>query len=132
MLGGAGTPPTGEIDVTLALRNARGVVHLCLTTRAANFPANCAADPHSVRRTVTAAKSVTVRLPNIAPGTYGLSLIHDENGNGKLDKFGPIPKEGFGFSRNPSIGFGPPAFKDVSFSVGAGKSVQAVRVRYLL
>ena len=85
-----------------------------------------------MRRTVAAAKSVTVRLQNIAPGTYGLSLIHDENANGRLDKFGPIPKEGFGFSRNPSIRFGPPAFNDVSFAVGAGRSSHAVRVRYLL
>lgn len=131
-LGGAAAPNPAELDITLTLRNANGVVQLCLTERPANFPADCKADPRAVRKTVAASKTLIVRIPGIAPGTYGLSLIHDENGNGRLDKFGPVPTEGFGFSRNPTIRFGPPAFKDVSFPIGGGKTVQTVRVRYLL
>ncbi|QAY76695.1 DUF2141 domain-containing protein [Sphingosinicella sp. BN140058] len=132
MLSGAAAPSEAELDIALTLRNANGLVRLCLTGRPANFPADCKADPNAVRKTVAAARTLTVRIPGVAPGTYGLSLIHDENGNGKLDKIGPVPTEGFGFSRNPGIRFGPPAFKDVSFSVGGGKTVQTVRVRYLL
>jgi uncharacterized protein (DUF2141 family) len=125
-------PPSAEVEVRLALRNARGLVHLCLTARPDAFPASCKTDPAGIRKTVPAAQSLTVQLAGVKPGTYGLSLIHDENGNGKLDKFGPVPTEGFGFSRNPSIGFGPPAFKAVSFAVSTGRSNQDVRVRYLL
>ena len=116
----------------LALRNGRGLVHLCLTARPSDFPAGCQNDPDAVRKTVNAAESLTVHLPGVAPGTYGLSLIHDENGNGRLDKFGPVPREGFGFSRNPPIGFGPPSFKAANFPVGTGRTVLSVRVRYLL
>ena len=36
------------------------------------------------------------------------SLLHDENENSKLDTMLKIPKEGFGFSRNPAIRMGPP------------------------
>ena len=43
-----------------------------------------------------------------------------------------MPREGFGFSRNPAIRMGPPRYDDVRFSVPAGKSRQAVKLRYLL
>jgi len=35
----------------------------------------------------------------LEPGTYGFTLVDDENGNGEIDKnFVGMPKEGFGFS----------------------------------
>ncbi len=39
---------------------------------------------------------------DISPGTYALAVIHDENGNGKLDtNWVGIPTEGYGFSGLP-------------------------------
>jgi uncharacterized protein (DUF2141 family) len=36
---------------------------------------------------------------DLEPGTYGITLVDDENKNGTLDKsFFGMPKEGFGFS----------------------------------
>ncbi len=66
-----------------------------------------------------------------AAGTYAVSLIHDENGNGKLDTALGMPREGFGFSRNPAISFGPPKFKSASFAVN-GASAQTVKMKYML
>ncbi len=44
---------------------------------------------------------VTVVFENLAPGEYGISVVHDENENGDLDKnFVGIPKEGFAFGNN--------------------------------
>jgi len=43
-----------------------------------------------------------------------------------------IPREGFGFSRNPAIRFGPPRYKDARFTLGADAQMQQVRIRYLL
>ncbi len=55
---------------------------------------------------------------NLSPGDYALSVIHDENDNDKLDtNFMGIPKEGFGFSNNPRIMFGPPSFEKCLFKV---------------
>lgn len=49
----------------------------------------------------------------IYPGNYAVSVLHDENMNGKMDKnWLGIPKEGFGASNNPKIGFGPPDFEE--------------------
>jgi uncharacterized protein (DUF2141 family) len=61
-----------------------------------------------------------------------MALIHDENGNSKLDTMMGIPREGFGFSMNPIITFGAPSFKAARFVVGAGESDQRVKMKYLL
>jgi uncharacterized protein (DUF2141 family) len=126
---GNGAGSTLEVNLT-NLRNERGVVHLCLTRSPDYFP-DCAKDPAAAKATVRASVH-EVRLPAAAPGTFALAVIHDENGNGRLDKVLGIPKEGFGFSRNPEIGFGPPSFDEVRFAAGAAPSTQVVRLRYLL
>lgn len=85
-----------------------------------------------MKRSLPAGQAAAIRLSGLAPGTYALSVIHDENANGRLDRFMAIPREGFGFSRNPRIRMGPPRFEEVRFEVGAGRVRQAVRLRYLL
>jgi uncharacterized protein (DUF2141 family) len=123
--------PDSTITIQLDnVRNAHGMLRLCLTRDPAHFP-NCSGDPRAVTATVPAATR-DVRLPAVEPGSYALSVIHDENDNRRLDKMLGIPKEGFGFSRNPAIGFGAPAFAQVRFPAGAGESRQTVRMRYLL
>ena len=112
------------------VRNERGMLRLCLTRDPAHFP-DCSGDPRAVTASVPATMR-DIRLPAIEPGSYALSVIHDENDNQRLDTVLGIPKEGFGFSRNPAIGFGAPAFAQVRFSAGAGDSRQTVRMRYLL
>jgi uncharacterized protein (DUF2141 family) len=73
-----------------------------------------------------------IRFDDLAPGTYALAAIHDENGNARLDTLFGMPREGFGFSRNPPIGFGPPRFARAEFRVGDGGEPQIIRMRYLL
>ena len=68
----------------------------------------------------------------LASGAYAVSLFHDENGNGRLDTILGIPREGFGFSRNPPIRFGPPRFDAARFAVTSGEAAQQVRLKYLL
>lgn len=112
------------------LRNQRGTIHLCLTRETAHFP-NCARDPNAVKRSV-AATTASVRFDGIAPGAYALSVFHDENRNGKLDTLAGIPREGFGFSRNPTVRFSAPRFRQVVIDLGAGFARQTVRMQYLL
>lgn len=112
------------------LRNHNGLVRLCLTRSPEHFP-DCNADPAAVKRSLPARDAAGIRLGGIAPGTYALSVIHDENRNGRLDRFMAIPREGFGFSRNPRIRMGPPRFEEVTFEV-TGPTRQTVRMKYLL
>jgi len=113
-----------------ALRSAKGKIRFCLTADPANFPA-CTDDAHAVTRSVPADVRA-IRFEGLPHGDYALAVIHDENGNGKLDTFAGIPREGFGFSRNPAIRFGPPHFAAARFALGNDAEIQQVRMRYLL
>ena len=73
-----------------------------------------------------------MRFDGLPSGDYALALIHDENGNGKLDTVMGIPREGFGFSRNPAIRFGPPKFVESRIEVTSGGVDETVKVKYLL
>jgi uncharacterized protein (DUF2141 family) len=127
----AAASPTTDLEIRLEkLRNQRGVLHLCLTRETKHFP-DCGKDPAAVKRTIPAAAG-PVRFEGMPQGTYALSVFHDENRNGKLDTMLGIPREGFGFSQNPVVRFGPPRFNQVRFQISSGISRQTLRLQYLL
>ena len=69
-------------------------------------------------------------MPVPAPGTYGIAVRHDINGNGKTD----FTSDGGGFSNNPSINLfnlGKPSAKKVGINVGRGVTTVTIRLRYL-
>ena len=67
---------------------------------------------------------VRLVFENIPSGIYALSVYHDANTNGELDKnLIGIPKEGFGFSNDAMGSFGPPNFKDASFVWKGGQTI---------
>jgi uncharacterized protein (DUF2141 family) len=123
--------PPAELHLAIqGLRNTNGIVRLCLTRNPAHFP-DCNGDPAAVKRSLPAARAASIHLAGLTPGTYALSVIHDENSNGRLDRMMAIPREGFGFSRNPRIRMGPPRYEDVRFDI-VGRAQQTVVMKYLL
>lgn len=130
---GAATPPNhGQIAVTVTdLRSAKGVVLACMTTQPKAFP-DCDKDPHSYRQTVPAAGEVHLMFRDVAPGHYAISLLHDENDNGRADRvLGMVPKEGFGFSRDAKLRMGPPSFQSAAFDFDGTARALNIRMRYL-
>lgn len=66
-----------------------------------------------------------------APGIYAVALFHDENANGHLDTNAlGIPTEGYGFSNNPTLYFGPPDLSRVRFAAHPGDNRVDVRMKY--
>jgi uncharacterized protein (DUF2141 family) len=125
-------PPSATIDVAVkGLRNAKGNVLICLTTNAKHFP-DCGKDPKALKQSVAAAKAGAIKFEGVLPGTYALALVHDENANNKMDVTVFLPKEGFAFSRNPAVVFGPPKFGAAQFKVTAGEQSQRVTMKYML
>ena len=107
---------------------------VCLTANAGAFP-DCSKDPSAVRRVVRTAsidreQGLVLRAPGA--GSYAIAVVHDENANGRLDTTLMIPREGFGFSRNPALRMGPPRFRDAAFTLDAAGTAQSLRIRYLL
>jgi uncharacterized protein (DUF2141 family) len=67
----------------------------------------------------------------LPPGSYAITAIHDENGNGKLDKsFIGKPKEGVGTSRDARSFMGPPKFEDAVLKLAAGASTVDILIHY--
>ena len=125
-----GTTPVSRLDVQIGnLRSAKGLIRVCLTADPANFPA-CVDDADAVTRSVPAGQPL-VRFNGLAPGSYAVAVIHDENSNSRLDTFAGIPREGFGFSRNPTVTFGPPRFAAARFVLRDDAEMQQVRMRYI-
>ena len=111
------------------LRNARGVIHACLSRNPKYFP-DCKGDPAALLRSVPATTR-ELRFSGYSPGRYALTLFHDENSNQRLDTIVGIPREGFGFSRNPVVRMGAPKFDKVSIDLPSGVTHQSVRMQYL-
>ncbi len=74
---------------------------------------------------------VEVIFENLPAGSYGLSVMHDSNENGKLDSnFFGMPKEGFGFSNNAMGSFGPPGFDKAKVDLLSNKKI-SISLKYL-
>jgi uncharacterized protein (DUF2141 family) len=123
---------TASVGVTLeGMRNQRGVVLVCVTHNAAAFP-DCSRDASATRLRLTAADATNFRVSVPAGADYAVAIVHDENANGRMDTMLAIPREGFGFSRNPRLRMGPPSFASAAFAVGHESVNQTVRLRYML
>lgn len=68
----------------------------------------------------------------LPPGRYAVALLHDENGDNKMNtSMVGLPKEGYGFSNNVMGLFGPPAYSKASFDLSPDrqKKIQ-INLRY--
>jgi uncharacterized protein (DUF2141 family) len=125
------TTPGAEVTASVSgLRSQRGLILACLTTNPRDFP-DCRRDPAARKLVVPARNAALLDFGQVSAGTYAISLLHDENGNGKADMALMIPREGFGFSRDAPVRFGPPPFASAAFAVGDAPVRQAIRMRYI-
>ncbi len=123
---------TATLDISISnLRSKKGDVLVCLSSNPKYFP-DCTKDKDARKLKVAASSADTVQITDVKPGTYAVALVHDENSNGKMDLRLFLPREGFGFTRNPKIGMGPPKFKSAQFTVGTEDLNYAVKMKYIL
>ncbi|WP_432715090.1 DUF2141 domain-containing protein [Sphingomonas faeni] len=126
----AATAPVTRLDVEIDnIRSAKGVIRICLTADPDNFPA-CVDDANALTRSIPANVHIT-SFPGLPQRGYALAVIHDENNNAKLDTLAGIPREGYGFSRNAAVRFGPPRFSAARFMVAGDAELQQVKMRYI-
>ena len=101
---------TLTVKVT-GIRNTEGNIRVALRTDENTMIAGkvVAIDP----KTLTA----EAVFENLAEGSYGVAVIHDENKNEKLDfNEEGMPLEGYGHSNNPAKRPGPPDFNETKFA----------------
>lgn len=126
-------PPgqSGCITVNIReLKKPEGMLGVLLYSSKQGFPDKPErALARRVRKISSTAHEVT--FENVPYGTYAISVLHDENSNGKMDKtFIGIPREGFGVSNNPKIKTGPPSFSEALFSLDEKQTEVTVTMKY--
>jgi uncharacterized protein (DUF2141 family) len=125
-------PAENVIHVEISgLRNDKGQVLCALFTSADAFPkkANMAVARLTAK---IAERQATCEFTGVARGTYAVSVVHDENANGKLDtNFIGMPREGVGASNDAKGHMGPPKFNAASFPFTGGRLDLKIHVKYL-
>lgn len=73
-------------------------------------------------------KRVVINLP---PGTYGLSILDDEDNSKDMTyRLGIYPREGVGFTGYKLSGMSKPKFSDFDFTINQGDKVLVVDMKY--
>ena len=123
-------PSTIRIEIS-GLRNGKGHVLCSLYASADGFPkVSQKAIAHAV--SPISNRTATCEFSGIKPGTYAVSVFHDENSNGKLDSnFLGIPREGVGASNNARGHMGPPKFDAAAFQFVGGQLDLKITIGYL-
>lgn len=128
----AATPTAAGEDITVAVstvRNHNGEIICALFDTADSFEkriplARVLVHPQS--------PATTCVFRGVKAGSYAITAIHDENGNGKLDTtFYGRPTEGYGVSNNHTYAMHGPRFAESQFTCsGLGDLSLAIRLRY--
>src|SRR5215470_3601924 len=127
-----GNPQPNIIHVeVVGLHSDKGQVICALYSSRDGFPKQNEKAVARVSSAITQ-KQAVCEFSEIAPGTYAISVFHDENSNGKLDtKFMGIPREGVGASNGAKGHFGPPKFESAAFSFLGGRLELKITINYL-
>ena len=121
------TMENSRAEITIVIENIKhnnGQIIIGICNSDENFPKK-----PFIRKSVSIKDGIaTLVLKDIEYGEYAVSIIHDENSNGKIDFhfYGP-PKEHTAASNNAKSFFGPPSWEDAKFLVD--KELVEVRIR---
>jgi uncharacterized protein (DUF2141 family) len=125
---------TSTLTVTvLGLQDQNSQVCLRVFANEQGFPLSDRSEVHS-QCTETTKNSVTIKIPNLKPGTYAVAVVDDRNRDYRLNRdLWGIPQEGFGISNNPQVSAltGLPKFHDASFALTEDKTVD-ITIKYAL
>lgn len=123
---------SGTIIVNITdLKKPVGMLGISLHNSKKGFPGKHDQAVANLAKKITGTAEQVV-FENIPHGSYAISVVHDENSNGKLDKnFIGIPKEGVGVSNNPKIGIGGPKFDPCAFILNTGELELTIVMIYL-
>ncbi len=113
----AQSPCPGIHVKILDIRNSTGAVACALFESPEGFPTEFLHSATNIMVIKIRDTQARCDFEDIAPGTYALAVIHDENMNGKLDtNWLGVPTEGYGFSNDATASLGAPSFSAASFA----------------
>ena len=126
------SPQTRTIHVeVVGLHSDKGQFLCALYSSPEGYPKQSEKALASVSSPI-AQKRAVCEFSAVVPGTYAISVFHDENSNGKLDtNFLGIPREGVGASNDARGHMGPPKFDAAHFQFSGGRLNLKITINYL-
>lgn len=105
-----------EIQINQA-KSDKGMIRLLIFSKETGFPDQ----PTKALKSLSLSpknKSGILTVSDLPWGKYAISVIHDEDNDGKLTTNAVgYPTEKFGFSNNPKVYFSPPSFEKAAFEL---------------
>jgi len=118
-----------EVKIT-GIRSARGQLVLAVFKDQVSYEAEKPCKTFLFNKKNLSNGSLTVKC-GLEAGVYGITLVDDENGNGKIDKnLIGIPKEGFGFSNFFMEKLKKPTFDDFKVDLKTYPTID-IKVKYM-
>ena len=116
-----------ELSVTITdIRATQGTLMVARVDSDAAW--NNQAKPVAAKKAAAEKGEMQFKFTDLPAGDYAVQVMHDQNGNDKLDtNFLGIPLEGYGFSNNPNV-MRRPYFDEARFEL-AEKAAITVRLR---
>jgi uncharacterized protein (DUF2141 family) len=114
------------------VRNAKGKVIVYLFRDPQGFPTDASRIMRQQSVSIDpSTMTARVAFKDLPPGTFAVTVLHDENDNGKMDtNFLGIPTEGTGASNDPNK-MRAPTFDEAKFLLNAAEQTVDVKLRYV-
>lgn len=131
LAGGVASASASPLEVVVAnVRSNAGQLAVCVFAGPNRFP-DCAAGER-LATALAPARSGAMRFAfDVPPAVLAVAVVHDENGNGRLDSnLLGIPREGVGVSNNPTPRRGPPLHRDAAFTLPPAGATVRIELLY--
>ena len=133
LLTGSAHAGTIVVQPSQTLRNSTGFLRCALWDKGDGFPGE-SDNAVQLAESAISGQTATCTFTGVAKGRYAISILHDENKNGKIDlNLIGIPTEGFGASNDTPPGpTSPPSFTDAAFDYSGSDLKVSLLMRYIL
>lgn len=125
---GQSNPTSLQVSISGASSDV-GSIRILVFSKPSGFPEQVKQAVRSISLLPKNGKA-SFKLTDLPAGTYAIGVIHDQDNNGKLSTNAVgYPTEKFGFSNNPKVYFGPPAFEKAAFVLGKNAVLIEISLR---
>jgi len=123
-------PKNTKLDIHIShAKSDKGMIRVLIFSKEAGFPDQ----PSKALKSLSIPpknKGGLLSVTDLPSGNYAISVIHDEDNDGKLTTNAVgYPTEKFGFSNNPKVYFSPPSFEKAAFTLGSDSKRIQIELR---
>jgi uncharacterized protein (DUF2141 family) len=122
---------SGTLEIEfLNIRNGDGQIAIGINMSPKGWPRKADLELQYSKSESQTDSTYTVVIPEFAYGTYAISVLDDVDSNLEMDMFLRLPREGYGFSLNPSNRLSAPKFEECSFEMDEPYKKLTIHIRY--